>query len=372
MSDSPARGFFRWWMDELAAVLPSPGFRRAPDRRAVLLFYRDGLVRVLEQRRSGPVERDAFVLGAPQQREAALPAPRGRGSPADALARLRRRRGLVLRLAPAHALLVRDLLPAGAEAELREIVAHRLDVLTPWSAEQALFDVEISRFREDGRLEVTVAAAPRARVEQLRAQLEDLGIEIERVDVGELDDRPIPRFDLLAAERGARPPTAVFVLVGILAAAALAALVVAGSEIHARSVVLAERERVAKALAERLADLPALRSRLETLRTEVAAVAERLRTTPSALAVLEQLSGALPDDVFLSELQLARDRLSIVGYGPSAAPLVPLLEDLSSLEDVRFNAPSTRAAAPGIDGTRREVERFALVAKVSGSRGGAR
>lgn len=371
-NDTAARGFLAWWLDELAAVVPSPGPRRGTDRRAVLLFYRDGLVRVLERQRSGLVELASFLLEEPQRGETALPVLRGREPPAAVLARLRRRRGLILRFDPAHALLVRDLLPAGAEAELREILAHRLDVLTPWSADQAVFDVEVSRVREDGRLEVTVAVAPRARVEQLRSRLDELGIAIERVDVGELDDQPVPRFDLLAGERGPRRPTVLLALIGVLAAAALAGLVVAGSEIHARSVVLAERERVANALAERLADLPALRTRLEALRTEVGLVAERLRTTPSALAVLEELSRALPDEVFLSELQLARDRLSVTGYGPSAAPLVPLLEDLPSLEDVRFNAPSTRAAAPGFEGARREVERFALVARVTGSRGASR
>jgi general secretion pathway protein L len=140
----------------------------------------------------------------------------------------------------------------------------------------------------------------------------------------------------------------------------------AGSEIHARSVVLGDRERAAALLEARLADLGELRERLLALRREAVLVAQRLAAAPSALGVLEALSRALPDDAFLSELELSGDRLRIAGFATNAAPLVPLLEELPALEDVRFQAPSSKTILEDPELGRREVERFVLAARVVG------
>lgn len=365
---SREEGFLAWWLDELRALLPRRAVRRSARRYPAVLFYRDGVVRVLEARRTGLEEIGSFVLEAPRGAAGRLPAPIDRIAPAALLARLRRRKNLLLRLAGEHGLLARDLLPAGAEPDLRAIVEHRLDTLTPWTAERACFDVEISDRRADGRLEVTVAAVPRAFLERVRERLAELGIEVEAVDLGEADAPPVARFDL--AHKAARNAGSVLRVAGagLLGALVLAGAALAGSEIHARGVVLAERERTAAVLEGRLADLAELRDRLEALRREAGLLAGRFAAAPSALALLEELSRSLPDEAFLSDLELVGDRLRIAGYAPDTAPLVPLLEDLGALEDVRFQAPSARAVLEEAGG-RREVERFVLAARVVGLRG---
>ncbi len=361
-------GFFAWWLDELKDLLPRRAARRSVRRHPAVLFYRDGVVRVLEARRTGLEEIGSFVLEAPRWAAGRLPAPIDRIAHTALLARLRRRKKLLLRLAGEHGLLARDLLPAGAEPDLRAIVEHRLDTLTPWTAERACFDVEISDRRADGRLEVTVAAVPRAFLERVRERLAELGIEVEAVDLGEADAPPVARFDLAdKAERDAGSALRVAGAV-LLGALVLAGAALAGSEIHARGVVLAERERAAAVLEARLADLAELRERLEALRREAGLLAGRFAAAPSALALLEELSRSLPDEAFLSDLELVGDRLRIAGYAPDAAPLVPLLEDLGALEDVRFQAPSARTVLEEAGG-RREVERFVLAARVVGLRG---
>lgn len=362
-------GFLAWWLDELRALSPRRPTRRSARRHPAVLFYRDGLVRVLEARRTGLEEVGSFLLEAPRGAAGRLPAPIDRLAPGALLARLRRRRGLLLRLADEHGFVARDLLPPGAEPDLRAIVEHRLDTLTPWTAERACFDVEISGRRADGRLEVTVAAVPRAFLERVRERLAELGIEVAAVDLGEADAPPVARFDLVGeAERSAGSVLRIAGAV-LLGAVVLAGAALAGSEIHARGVVLAERERAAAVLEARLADLGELRERLEALRREAGLLAGRLATAPSALALLEELSRSLPDEAFLSDLDLVGDRLRISGYAPDAAPLVPLLEALGALEDVRFQAPSARTSVE-VGGGRREVERFVLAARVVGLRGG--
>jgi len=362
-------GFLAWWLEELRALAPARRVRRPGRRRSTVLFWEDGVVRVFEARRAGVAEIGSFLLEPPRKGTGRLPAPVEQAAPAALSAELRGRRRLLLRLSSAHGLLVRDLLPAEAEPELRAIVANRLDTLTPWTSERAAFDVAISGRRPDGRLEVTVAAAPRALVERIRERLLELGIEIEGIDLGTADDPPVARFDLTgetARSSGSLLRFAAVVLVGpvVLFGAAFA-----GSEIHARSVVLGDRERTAALLEARLSDLGELRERLFALRREAVLVAQRLAATPSALTVLEALSRALPDDAFLSELELSGDRLRIAGFATNAAPLVPLLEELPALEDVRFRAPSSKTILEDPELGRREVERFVLAARVVGLRG---
>lgn len=362
-------GLLAWWVEELRGLVPSRRTRRRSAPRGPLLFYRDGLVRVLEGRRGGVEEVGSFLLEPPRGGSGRLPAPIDRLAPAALLERLRRRRALVLRFAPEHGLLARDLLPAGAERELHEIVAHRLDTLTPWTAELACFDVEVTTYRADGRIEVAVAAVQRELVQRVRDRLGELGLEVDRFDLGDAEGPLTARFDLLGEGAATAGSILRVLAAGLAGLALLGGLALAGSEIHARGVVLADRERAAAALEERLADLPALRGRLDELRREAGFVASRLRSSPSALAVLETLSRTLPDAVFLSELSLDRDRLQIGGFADSASPLVPLLEELPALEDVRFHAPSSKTVLAGADGQRREVERFALAARVVGLRG---
>jgi general secretion pathway protein L len=361
-----AEGFLAWWLEELRALAPARRVRRPGPRRSTVLFWEDGVVRVFEARRAGVAEIGSFLLEPARKGARRLPARLDQLAPAALSAELRGRRRLLLRLSTAHGLLARDLLPAEAEPELRAIVANRLDTLTPWTAERAAFDVEINRRRPDGRLEVTVAAVPRALLERIRERLLELGIEVEGVDLGAADDPPVARFDLTgetARSSGSLLRLAAFALVGSLV---LLGAALAGSEIHARSVVLGDRERAAALLEARLADLGELRERLLALRREAVLVAQRLAAAPSALGVLEALSRALPDDAFLSELELSGDRLRIAGFATNAAPLVPLLEELPALEDVRFQAPSSKTILEDPELGRREVERFVLAARVVG------
>ena len=116
---------------------------------------------------------------------------------------------------------------------------------------------------------------------------------------------------------------------------------------------------------ERLADLPELSSRIDTLRAQARFLADDRSKRASPLLVLEVLSRLLPDAVWLTEATLDGNELSIGGLAEDASSLVPLVEAAAEFEQVRFLAPSTRIAVPGSDGTERQVERFALRAIVN-------
>ena len=65
----------------------------------------------------------------------------------------------VLVLGEEDALTYLDVLPGSAEGDLGRIMAHKLDLLTPWSAEQGYAAQKVIGRRRDGMLEVLLAAA---------------------------------------------------------------------------------------------------------------------------------------------------------------------------------------------------------------------
>jgi len=65
--------------------------------------------------------------------------------------------------------------------------------------------------------------------------------------------------------------------------------------------------------------------------------------------LLEALSGALPDDTWLTSLNLSGERLVIEGRSSSAAALVRRLEMTRGFGRVEFGAPVTRSVSDGLE-----------------------
>ncbi len=80
------------------------------------------------------------------------------------------------------------------------------------------------------------------------------------------------------------------------------------------------------------------------------------------LALVGQLATLLPDGVWLEQISIDDDRLTITGFGPSAAEVTRLLSDLDILSDIQFGSPVTR------DNTQ-NLERFRIDATLAGQLG---
>ena len=142
-----------------------------------------------------------------------------------------------------------------------------------------------------------------------------------------------------------------------LAAGAIgAARVVASARASGRELV-----RLGPAVDSALAVRRDLRAASAML--DLVAQAERGRSRH--LALLAQLAQALGDSVFIVALRLAPDgTLRLAGYAPVAARVLADLERVPALRDAKFEGPVTREAPPG----RGELDRFAIVARLEGSR----
>jgi general secretion pathway protein L len=119
-----------------------------------------------------------------------------------------------------------------------------------------------------------------------------------------------------------------------------------------------------EALEERLADLPELRTSLDALRNETRFVAQQQRLAVSPLVVIEALSRLLPDTVWLGDLTVQGNALTINGFADDASAVVALVEGSPLFSQAEFRSPSTRERVPLPDGSEREVSRFSLAARV--------
>ena len=353
-------GFFDWWLGELRGLLPRSWREAGPRRYHLVLRLERPFVRVYE-RRGRRLESVGSLI---------LPEASPGTAPVEIEARLRRvinrhKDSTLLVLGDDDALTCSDLLPAAAEGDLGRIMSHKLDLLTPWSAEQSYVAHKVLGRRRDGMLEVLVAAASRPRLDDLLRDLASLGVRPAGVDVAlPGSGEPTAGVDLLRTATPERRGGIARLLLAVGVLLLCAALGVIGWQIQQRRQLLDQQSRLVAGLEQRLADLPDLQARIETLRAQARFFADDRSSRPSPLLVLEVLSRLLPDTVWLTEIRLDGSELFISGLAEDASTLVPLVEGAPEFEQVRFQAPSTRVTVRGAEDREREVERFSLRAVV--------
>ena len=358
--EEPDEGFLGWWLGELRGFLPRRWREKGQRRYDVVLRLERPFVRVYERR-----GRRLESVGSLLLPEASPGADTPRAEPRLKKVLTRHQDSILLVLGEDDALTCTDLLPVAAEGDLARIMGHKLDLLTPWAADQGYVAHKVLGRRRDGMLEVLVAAASRLRLDDLLRDLANLGARPVAVDVAlPGNGAGTAGIDLLRAGTPERRGGLARLLLGLVALLLVGALAIFGWQIYQRQQLLAEQQRLVAGIEERLADLPDLRARIDALRAQARFFADDRGSRPSPLLVLEVLSRLLPDTVWLTETRLDGSELFISGFAEDASTLVPLVEAAPEFEQVRFQAPSTRVTVRGVDGSDREVERFSLRAVV--------
>jgi general secretion pathway protein L len=235
-------------------------------------------------------------------------------------------------------------LPTQASGFLEGIVRAQIDRLTPWGPALAAFGCGAPTSISGGRLGVTVAATARSSITPLVAALELF--EPDSIVVSTASDpsneKAQPRIIVFKQQanrqrrmRGIkRFLFAAPVVTGLAAVAALSAWVYVDADLEATQL------EVSRQLAGRRA---ALHSGGGVAEEAAAALAQRRRATGADVLVLESLSRALPDDTYLTELQIEDGKLQISGVTREASSLIKLIEQTDQFEHATFFTPTTRA-----------------------------
>ncbi len=241
---------------------------------------------------------------------------------------------IVLRLGSDTVLVKEITLPAKAANSLAALIPFELERLSPLPPEQLAYDFLPLEKRGES-LRVLLQLAPK---ESLRAALQALGFTPDRV-IGGTDPLLLQsRLNLLPmAERPAkRRSWTTRILWGIALLALLAAL--AAPFAHLLVQRQATQQQIA-ALKQQVAAKPQTDPRQSE---RLAALAAARMHYGHATMLLEELSRLLPDEVWLTQLNLADGQLEIEGLAQAAAPLVGLIEASPVFGRVRFLTPLTR------------------------------
>lgn len=244
---------------------------------------------------------------------------------------------------PQEVFLTRALrLPDAGRSYLQPIIAHRLERLTPWRADQVLYAYAVvDGVSEDGTIGVDLLATSVDLVAPFLARLADAGLTATALgSAAEPLDAPL-RFDLykgrMQAADGrvrARIGRSFAILLGGLAVACLLSAIVAAS-------AAADAEDVGERLTALRTKL-ALRGGPGTSRERV--LIEGKRNDTATIVLIDKLSRALPDDTVLRELDIDPARIRLVGRSVDAPALIARLEAEAGLKNPRFAAPVIRDA----------------------------
>jgi general secretion pathway protein L len=356
---SGLRAFWRWWLSELATLMPA-GMRTA-----------------LRRRRLHPivaVERDGSVLWAPRVANGALAFDAvGRiplqGDPAD-LARdghaaiealppangdMSAERRVVIALPESQVLRKSIVLPAVVEENLHQTLAYDLDRHTPFKADEVYFDAIVVG-RDAGRKEIRVdlAAALKSVVDQARRRVESWGAQVIAVTPeppSSAAASAATTLNLLPPEE--RPETSRWRRWQTwvpLAAIALIALIVIALPIWQKRVYAISLLRLADQAKVQADASSALRDELERLTGDYNFALQRKYAFPAALQVVEDVTKLLPDDTWLTQFEMkttargkdARREIVLRGESANAGRLVSLLEDSKVFEQAAPRSPTTK------------------------------
>ncbi len=350
-------GFWTWWIAQLDPLVPAAPRAALAHRRMrpVLLFEGDHATLwrpVLEQGRATMQQGPSIALGG----EAPVVAVAGRAAMAALTSMVYGGAAAATRVVvavPAREVLRKTIvLPAAVEEDLVQALTYDLDRHTPFKAEELYFDATITR-RDPARgiVEVDLAAVRRAIVDPALKHAALWGAEVIRVVPAAANLATPSRINLLPlAMRPAKSfwrrwqlwvPLAVMVL---LAVAAVVVPLWQKRDYAIQLNLLADQARAQAAVSE------TLRLELDGKVADYNNALERKYAYPGALQTVDYVSKLLPDDTWLTQLELKsiakgkeiQHEVLVRGETGNAGRLVQLFEDSTHFAQAAPRAPTTK------------------------------
>jgi general secretion pathway protein L len=342
------RDFFRWWFGQLADLLPRqlrPSDPTAADATVItpLIAENGSVAEIAIGLRRGGKETllGRFALGA----ATALPElPRASGAPA------------VLRLGEAEVLGKTLTLPLAAERELDHALAFEMDRETPFKTDELYWTHRIAAAdRQTGRLSVRLLLIPKARLAALLAFLTQADLSPVRAEIADGPDAGswLPLGDGHPVQPGAsrliRPMALCCALL------ALAAVLIPFVQ---QSITMTAVDRQLAAGHNAAAEAAGLRREIQRLAGSADLVQKERDKVGQPLAILAAVTSVMPDNSYLTELELRQRKLTLSGRSAAAARLIGAFAANGEFRNPAFAAPVTR-----IEALHQEI--FTIIAEVA-------
>jgi general secretion pathway protein L len=327
--------FFVWWFRQLAELLPQR-------LRESAFSTADGLVVTPVEPLAGGVEAvtiqlrrngKATTIGQFNLQEVGLPElPRTAG------------KTTVLCLSQADVLGKTITLPLAAERELDQALAFEMDRETPFNVEELYWNHRIAAAdRQNGRLLVRLSLIPKASLDPLLNDLAQFGILPRRVEIA---DGPDTGFYLPLNGDGARASHTLGRL--LWPAAAVCAVLMLAAVITPfvrQELTLASLDRKVAAGRAAAAEADSLRHEIDRLSGSAGFIDSERDKAGRPLVILAAATRVLPDDTYLTEMELRQRKVTLSGRSAAAARLIGALAADGEFRNPAFAAPVTRLEA---------------------------
>ena len=342
---------WRWWIGELAACVPSALRHRFAGSRGRLLLVVDAAGdNLIEETGDGRRPLGRIDVDAPTGRQIVTRLPRARQG---------EHRPIAIRLDAGHALRTTASLPLAAERNLAQVIGFEFERLVPFKQSEVYFAYRVTaRDKAAQSIGVELTIVPHAELAKIVAALSDLGFRAAEIQVaGAADETPaiIPfaNENRVARSRSGRRINLALGAIAVLLAVACIAIPLwrDRATIDSLDAQIANAHQQAEASA-------ALQKQIDAESRDQRFLIDRKQASPTVTELLATLTQLLPDDTYLTELEVKGDEVRLVGFTGSATALLAAIAKSPSFRDASFESSITHD-------TKTNRERFDIGAHIA-------
>ena len=353
--------FFRWWRDELAAMLPQK-WRDLASRGANQLRVVVSASEIIIYHESGGRTRELgrqirTSAGKPENARDDVEARAQQGLLMGQIQALKAQPSrIILVVAPSLSLIKELQLPLTAQQDLTQILTFEMDRQTPFRAENVHFDYRVIQ-RDGARKQLTLrlGVVPRSLLDEALSLLSPLDLQMSHpgtaTDAG-WDGRTF-LLTPSSEQQGllAKINPLLWVLNGLLV------VIVAFLPFHHQRNQLAALSTQLDQVRQAAQGAMSLREQIDGLSQEIKVAMDRKSQWPTMVEIVDEITVILPDSTWLNRLEIKDGEVHLQGVSNSASSLIALIEQSETFADVRFQSPVTQD-------TRSGQERYHLSARI--------
>lgn len=242
---------------------------------------------------------------------------------------------------PAGAVLAKSLtLPAAGRDYVEPILDHRLERLTPWAPDRALYGYRVTGENEAGELEVDFAATSRDIADRWLARAEAAGLKPTAIGGA---SEPIEQPLAVDLWRGRNDPVGLRARRAVRTAAIVAAAVLVPLVALSFYTLYSADSRMADIESRSTtARLALQRAAAGGAGSREAALIAQKRPDAAMVTLIDKLARTVPQDTVLRDLEVGDGRVRLAGFSAAAPDLIGKLEASGLVRGARFAAPVTR------------------------------
>lgn len=341
--------FYSWWIDELSALI-------TPERKGgrswrTLLFYSNEGLEIFQN-----VDGKSVALATLKDRTAVNELAAAK----SVLKEISRDPGhILLRLSPGDVLERTIQIPKAASDVIEPVLHNQMERIVPWPQDESQYGFEVVGENEStpGQLDIRVVATRKTILSSAIASAETLGFSPFAIDYAPKDGMRAG-IELMSLEPDPRKKNAqsLHKLMVLLLAVSVTISGFGFYHMWGSQTESNELEARLETIRSRVSDITRLNAENTKLKEQRERLVKRKSDEPAVMVLLETLSRVLPDNAFLTELEVHGRETRIAGKSHDPTALITMIESAAQFDNVRFAAPTTREE-------NENIETFSIIAK---------